>query len=331
MRDAVTAAAVLRPQIFDISNAEDFRRIALETFRYQFLHNPVYRSYAAALNRTPGVVQRLDDVPFLPIRFFKSHRIVSGEGEPDVVFRSSGTTSADRSRHLVTDPSLYRESFTRYFESVYGPVEKLCVLGLLPSYLEQGESSLVYMVNELIKKTGHPDSGFYLHDYDRLRQTLLRLERAAQPTVLFGVTYALLRFAAEHPMPLRCTAVVETGGMKGRGKELSKPELLDELRAAFSTSEIHSEYGMTELLSQAYGVNGLYRTPPWMKVVLRDETDPLSTGAQRGAVNVIDLANLYSCSFIATDDLGRMHRDGRFEVLGRMDYTDVRGCSQMAP
>lgn len=331
MGDTQTPPVERRPQIFDISNEEEFGRIALDTFRYQFRCNTVYRGFATAVRRTPDKVGTLQDLPFLPISLFKNHRVASGEFAPEVVFKSSGTTSADRSVHLVKDAGLYRESFTRQFEATYGPVGQLCVLGLLPSYLEQGESSLVYMVDGLIKQSGHPDSGFYLHDYKRLQQTLARLEEAAQPTVLFGVTYALLRFAHEYPMPLQTTTLIETGGMKGRGQELSKPELFAVLKNAFSTQEIHSEYGMTELLSQAYGVNGFYRTPPWMKIVLRDETDPLSGGAQRGAVNVIDLANIHSCSFVATDDLGRMHTDGRFEVLGRMDNSDIRGCSQMAP
>jgi hypothetical protein len=225
---------------------------------------------------------------------------------------------------------VYEESFLRCFEQFYGSPESYCILGLLPSYLEQGASSLVYMVDVLVKRSAHPQSGFYLYDFAKLQQTLKQLESEGQPTILFGVTFALLDFAEQAGMPLKHTTLMETGGMKGRKKELSKPALYEALQTAFSADTIHSEYGMTELLSQAYAKNGRYQCPAWMKIVLRDETDPFSVGHSSGAINVIDLANIWSCSFIATEDLGKLHNDGSFEVLGRMDNTDIRGCSQMA-
>jgi hypothetical protein len=255
--------------------------------------------------------------------------VKTGEFAPATVFQSSGTTGLATSRHYVKNTSLYEKSFLTCFSRFYGDPSTYCILGLLPSYLEQGASSLVYMVDHLIQRSGHPKSGFYLYDHDALKETLLHLEANNQPAILFGVTYALLDFAEAHAMPLKSTTIIETGGMKGRKKELTKAELYQQLGDAFSVSAIHSEYGMTELFSQAYAINGMYKCPAWMKVVLRDETDPFSLGGSTGAINVIDLANLDSCSFIATEDLGRLHPDGSFEVLGRMDNTDIRGCSQL--
>lgn len=316
-------------RLFSLQNEKDFQQIALRVFSYQFEHNPVYRAFCTALRRTPETVTQPDRIPFLPIQFFKTRQVQAGRFSPAVVFSSSGTTGSQTSRHFVKDAALYEESFRQCFERFYGPVKNLCVLGLLPSYLERSGSSLVYMVDNLIRQSRHPLSGFYLYDHAKLRQTLQILEAAGQRTVLFGVSYALLDFAETSPVPLRHTVVIETGGMKGRRKELTKDELYDTLKSAFSLDEIHSEYGMTELLSQAYAVNGLYQTPPWMKVVVRDETDPLSLAHRTGAINVVDLANVYSCSFVATDDRGRLHPDGRFEVLGRLDNSDIRGCSQL--
>lgn len=319
----------LEEKVFGLTNGKDFAQIALAVFLYQFFTNPVYKAFCEAVRRTPQTVQQVSEIPFLPIQFFKSKDVAAGDFAPQAVFRSSGTTGAESSRHLVKDLTLYERSFMRGFEAVYGAVNGLCVLGLLPSYLERGDSSLVYMVQRLVEKSGHPLSGFYLYDFEKLKDTLLRLEGAGQKTVLFGVSYALLDFAEAFPLPLKHTVVVETGGMKGRKKEMTKDELYAQLRTAFSLSEVHSEYGMTELLSQAYAVNGLYSTPPWMKILLRDETDPFAYTSRSGAINVIDLANIHSCSFIATDDRGRLHAGGRFEVLGRLDNSDVRGCSQL--
>jgi len=319
----------LENRVFRIRNEEEVVQIALEVFRYQYLTNNVYQSFCDALGKDPGSVSDLAQIPFLPIQFFKSMEVKAAEFIPAMVFTSSGTTGAQASRHYVKDLSLYEASFLQCFERFYGNPEAYCVLGLLPSYLEREGSSLIYMVNKLIGLSAHPSSGFYLYDHEKLQQTLLELERQKQPTILFGVSYALLDFIEKYPVALQQTIVIETGGMKGRKKELSKAALYDILKAGFSTAEIHSEYGMTELLSQAYAVNGLYQCPPWMKVMLREETDPLSYSNRTGAINVIDLANLYSCSFIATDDLGRLHPELRFEVLGRMDNSDVRGCSQL--
>ncbi len=314
---------------FAIRNEKDFTEIALRIFLYQYSCNAIYKTFCDAVRRTPENVAIIPDIPFLPVQFFKTKEVVSGRFSPQAVFKSSGTTGSSTSRHCVKDLLLYEESFFRCFEEFYGPTKDLCILGLLPSYLERGDSSLVYMVDKLITQSGHPQSGFYLYEHEKLKATLMGLESSKQKTILFGVSYALLDFADAYPMALKHTTVIETGGMKGRKKEMTKNELYVQLKAAFSLHEIHSEYGMTELLSQGYAVDGLYQTPPWIRVLLREETDPFSYSNRSGAINVIDLANLYSCAFIATDDRGRMHDDGRFEVLGRLDHSDIRGCSQL--
>ncbi len=307
----------------------DFEALALEIFHYQRKNNAVYRAYVEALKVDPAHVDRLEMIPFLPIRFFKTQSVKTGDFEPEAVFESSGTTGMVNSRHLVRDISLYRESFTRGFELFFGPASNYCILGLLPSYLERGNSSLVMMVNELIRMSGHPQSGFYLNEFDQLAQVLRELEARQQPTLLIGVSFALLDFAEQYRFPLKHTIIMETGGMKGRRKELVRPELHGILQDAFSLTTIHSEYGMTELLSQAYSKeSGIFHCPPWMKILLRDDEDPLTihrSGA--GVVNVIDLANIHSCSFIATDDAGKVYEDGSFEILGRVDGSDMRGCS----
>ncbi|HEV7331272.1 MAG TPA: acyl transferase [Flavisolibacter sp.] len=320
----------LLERVFAISNEKEFQQIALAVFRLQFEENAVYRNYCRTIGKTPETVTTITAIPFLPIQFFKSHQIKTGTFAPETVFQSSGTTGSTTSRHFVKDLKIYEQSFLSCFHRFYGNPENYCILGLLPSYLEQGASSLVYMVDKLVQKSGHPQSGFYLYDYQRLKETLQQLESEGQKTMLIGVTYALLQFAENFGFPLRHTTLLETGGMKGRKKELLKAELYVALKKAFSLNGIHSEYGMTELLSQAYAIDGRYQCPPWMKVLLRDETDPFSLGHSSGAINVIDLANLWSCSFIATEDLGRLQADGCFEILGRMDNTDIRGCSQLA-
>jgi len=333
MNGEIPKTAELEEKVFAINNEEAFRSIALEVYHFQYHNNLVYQRFCRALGKTPDSVQQMEQIPFLPISFFKSHAIVSTSFEPQLIFKSSGTTGTATSTHYVKKAALYEKSFFTCFDKFYGAVEDYCVLGLLPSYLERGHSSLVYMVQQLIEKSGHSSSGFYLYDLEKLYITLQALEKAGQQTILFGVTYALLDFAAQYPMALKNTIVMETGGMKGRKKELTRAELYGELQKAFGLSEIHSEYGMTELLSQGYSINGLFQTPPWMKILIRDETDPLSlihpAIKATGAINVIDLANLYSCSFIATEDVGKMHGNGSFEVLGRMDNSDIRGCSLM--
>lgn len=332
MHSELPKAKELEQKLFAINNEAKLVSIALEVYHFQFANNPVYQSYCKAINRTPEDVHQLEQIPFLPIRFFKSHTIKATTFEAEVIFESSGTTQTHSSFHYVKNAKLYENSFLQGFEKFYAKPEEYCIIGLLPSYLERGNSSLVYMVNHLIKKSMHAKSGFYLHNFEELFTTLTELESASQKTILIGVTYALLDFAEKFPMQLKNTIVMETGGMKGRKKEMIKAELYEELRNGFGVSQIHSEYGMTELLSQAYGIDGILKTPQWMKILLRDETDPLTiydSSATSGAINVIDLANLYSCSFIATDDIGRTYGNNQFEVLGRMDNSDIRGCSLM--
>ena len=330
MQTEIPKANELAQQVFAVSNEKAFEQIALEVYACQFRHNPVYNAYCTAIAKTPVQVNSLMQIPFLPISFFKTHEIKTGLFQEEMLFKSSGTTGSFSSCHFVKNLLLYEKSFLLSFEQTFGDPKNYCILGLLPSYLEQGSSSLVYMVDVLIKKSGHPKSGFYLYNFQELRNVLVDLENRGQSVILFGVTYALLDFAEQFSFQLKNTILVETGGMKGRKKEISKPELYDRLTSAFSVQKIYSEYGMTELLSQAYATNGRYTCPLWMKILLRDETDPFSTGHTSGAINVIDLANLWSCSFVATDDLGKMHPDGSFEVLGRLDNSDIRGCSQLA-
>jgi len=313
-----------------------FTRLALEIFGFQYNNNPVYREYCDALGIRNELVTEIHHIPFLPIRFFKSQEVKTGLFDPQVIFESSGTTGSVNSQHFVRDASLYEASFVDGFESMYGPLRDWCIIGLLPSYLERQQSSLVYMVNEMIRRSTHPHSGFYLDEFAALSAVLRQTEAQGQPTLLIGVTFALLDFAVAFPQHLRHTVIMETGGMKGRRREITRNEVHAILEKAFDTAAIHSEYGMTELLSQAYSKGqGLFQSPPWMRVGVRDETDPfdlkgfdgIETRPVTGAINVIDLANVHSCSFIATDDAGRIHRDGKFEVLGRMDNSDVRGCS----
>lgn len=315
-------------KVFGVSEA-DFEALSLEIFRYQFENNRVYNNYVKALGVNPSGINTITQIPFLPIRFFKSHPVQTGDFIPETVFESSGTTGTVNSRHLVKDISLYTESFTRSFELFYGPVKNWCIIGLLPSYLERSNSSLVFMVNNMIKESAHEKSGFYLDEYDQLFTVLNELERQQQKTLLIGVTFALLDFAEQFQPVLKNTVVMETGGMKGRRKEMIRPELHELLTKSFHITTVHSEYGMTELLSQAWSTGeGIFNTPPWMKILVRDEEDPLlvrETGA--GAINVIDLANVHSCSFIATDDAGKVFKNRSFEILGRMDGSDLRGCS----
>jgi phenylacetate-coenzyme A ligase PaaK-like adenylate-forming protein len=323
--------ADLEERVFSIHNEDSFQTIALEVYHFQYHNNPLYRAYCQTLGRIPGKITRLEEIPFLPISFFKSHPVKSGDFRPELVFESSGTTGTVSSKHLVKNLGLYETSFLKAFRMFFGEPSEFCILGLLPSYLERGSSSLVYMVDHLMKMSGHGDSGFYLHDHEKLAEVLKALEDKGEKAILFGVSYALLDLAASQPMKLNHTTLIETGGMKGRKKEISKQELYDELKQAFSLSHIYSEYGMTELLSQAYAKDGIYTTPSWMRILLREETDPLQIIQQvgkTGVINVIDLANLYSCSFIATDDAGRIQDKG-FEVLGRIDRSDIRGCSLM--
>lgn len=314
----------------------DFEELALEIFHFQYNNNSIYRQYTDALGIRPAQVSSLIQIPFLPIRFFKSHEVRTGLFEPEQIFESSGTTGTTGSRHFVRDAGWYRQCFSTAFRQFYGDPADWCMIGLLPSYLERQNSSLVFMVDELIRQSGHPDSGFYLDEFDRLAGVLKQLEQKGQRTLLIGVTFALLDFAETHPIPLKHTIIMETGGMKGRREELVRPQVHNIIKKAFGVALVHSEYGMTELLSQAYSQGeGIFRGPEWLKVLLRDEEDPLALTASvqnvtSGAINVIDLANFHSCCFIATDDAGRLHPDGSFEVLGRLDGSDLRGCSLLA-
>jgi hypothetical protein len=318
----------IEDKIFTVEPA-DFEQLALEIFQFQYNNNAIYQHYVNALSIVGSNVRSVAQIPFLPIRFFKTFDIKTTRFEPEAVFESSGTTQTINSRHYVKDLKIYRRSFLTAWEQFYSPVADWCVIGLLPAYLERQHSSLVVMVNEMIKLSRHADSGFYLYEHDKLAQVLQALEKQGQKTVLIGVTFALLDFAEQYPMPLQHTVIMETGGMKGRRREMTREEVHLLLTTAFQTHAIHSEYGMTELLSQAYSYgNGIFNCPPWMKVLVRQDDDPLDvrlTGS--GVLNVIDLANLYSCSFIATDDVGTVKPDSSFEVLGRIDTSDIRGCN----
>jgi hypothetical protein len=323
-------------QSFDVNNIfsltqddEGFRQQCLETFHFQYTQNPVYRQWCDLIGLDAAAIKTPAAIPALPISFFKTHTVTSTHFDAETVFESSGTTQTQTSRHLVKDVSLYRQSFMDAFTLFYGNIADWCILGLLPSYLERKHSSLVMMVDELIRLSGHPDSGFYLDEHEKLSKTLAQLEAAKQKTLLIGVTFGLLDFAASYPQNLTHTVVMETGGMKGRRKELTRAEVHDFLQQGLGVKQVHSEYGMTELLSQAYSKdNGRFVCPPWMKVMVRDEEDPLSIKESgRGILQVIDLANRYSCSFIATEDVGMVYEDGSFEVWGRLDNSDIRGCS----
>lgn len=307
--------------------------MALEIFRKQAKINPVYKKYINTLGVQPASIKRLEDIPFLPIGFFKSHEIKSGDFQPQLIFESSGTTQQTTSRHFLKSEKLYKESFLNGFRLFYGDIKNWCILGLLPGYLERQNSSLIYMVNTLIELSGHAQSGFFLRDQSKLFDVIQENERNAQPTLLVGVTYALLDFARQFPADWIHTTVMETGGMKGTRREITRVEVQDILKKAWNLSSVHSEYGMTELLSQSYAQGTKFQSPPWMKIGIREHNDPFSISfsskekSQNGIINVIDLANLYSCCFIATDDVGRLYNDGSFEVLGRRDTSDVRGCS----
>jgi phenylacetate-coenzyme A ligase PaaK-like adenylate-forming protein len=311
----------------------DFNHVALETFNLQAKENKVYCQYLQYLNIRTEQVADIHQIPFLPIRFFKSFDIITGLPVSNAIhFTSSGTTGDIPSKHMVSDITLYEQSFTAAFNHFYGDVGQWCILALLPSYLERQGSSLVYMCDRLIRLSNHPQSGFYLHNYAKLYETLKHLEAQKQKTLLIGVSYALLDLAEQFPLSLQHTIVMETGGMKGKRPEMVKAELHEVLKNAFHTDAIHSEYGMTELLSQAYSKgSGVYYCPPWMKILIRDSNDPLSLNqtSKAGGINVIDLANRHSCSFIATQDMGKIYEDGSFEIAGRFDDSEIRGCNLM--
>lgn len=321
----------LKDSIFNIRTAKDFEELAFEIFRFQFENNSVYRSYCDLLYKNPSDIKQLKDIPFLPIQFFKSHSILSSNKPVIKTFSSSGTTG-NISKHLITDLELYKHSFSEGFRNTYGKIEDYTILALLPSYLEREGSSLIYMVEELIQQSKNEVSGFYLYDTDKLVRTLIDLEQKQQKTILIGVSFALLDLIEDYKLNLKHTIIMETGGMKGRRKELVRDELHKLLKKGFGVDAIHSEYGMTELLSQAYSKgDGIFHCPKWMRVLTRDPEDPLTinTFNKSGGLNIIDLANINSCSFIATQDLGKVYNNGTFEVIGRFDNSDIRGCNLM--
>lgn len=322
-----------KSRIFEIGSGQEFNAMALEVFEYQFANSPVYREFCEYLNRVPGNVNSLEHIPFLPIEFFRSRRILDRSFEQaEICFSSSGTTGNKSSKHYVADKELYRKSFRSCFSLFYGDLRGYCILALLPSYLERQDSSLVFMVQDMILESQHPDSGFYLDNLEALAAKLSELQSQNSKILLLGVSFALLDLAEQLKTPLKNTIVMETGGMKGRRKEMIREELHQVLQDAWSLEHIHSEYGMTEMLSQAYSQkSGIFHCPPWMRILSRDTEDPLRilNPGQSGGINVIDLANLHSCSFIATQDLGKTDQEGGFEVLGRFDHSDIRGCNLM--
>ncbi len=328
----------LENKIFQISYY-DFNKIALQLFNFQYDNNALYKQFTDSLGVQPDQVNLITQIPYLPIQFFKTHIVKTTQYETKIIFESSGTSGTKTSKHYIKKPGLYKKSFTKAFQLFYGRETEWCILGLLPSYLERSNSSLIVMVDELIKNSNHDFSGFYLDDFEKLHHVLLRNEILKQPTLLIGVTYALLDFAEKFKMKLANTTIIETGGMKGRREELTREQVHEILQLRLGTRIIHSEYGMTELLSQSYSAGkGLFKCAPWMKVLVRDEDDPLyiksathgSKSSATGAINIIDLANIYSCAFIATDDLGRIYNNDHFEVLGRCDASEVRGCSLLS-
>ena len=323
---------ILEQRIFDIRSPQDFEALALDVFDYQYRSNPIYKGFCDHLKGPAFKPSRQKDIPHLPISFFKSHRVVSGNDPVKAIFESSGTSAAVSSKHFVCSTALYEQAYMEGFRRIYGEPDQYAIMALLPSYLERKNASLVYMAAGLIRASTHEESGFYLDELPILGKKLNDLNESKVPVILIGVSFALLDLAEAFPMALDHTTILETGGMKGRGREWIREELHSYLSQQFPGARIHSEYGMTELLSQAYATKkGRFNAPPWMQVQIRDMEDPLSDAItdRSGGVNITDLANLYSCSFIATDDLGRCHEDGSFEILGRFDHSDIRGCNLM--
>lgn len=316
--------------IFNIKSETQFNAACLQTFDYQYQNCQLYRNYCDALNRNLSNITHYRQIPFLPIEFFKNFDIIASGLHSSVTFSSSGTTGSQTSKHLVADEELYKRSFRTAFNQFYGDYSSTAVLALLPSYLERTGSSLIYMVEDIIQHSTRTESGFFLHNHQQLYEQLVELKKNNVKTILFGVTFGLLDFIEQYQLSFPELIIIETGGMKGRRKEMVREEVHKLLMTGFGVPHIHSEYGMTELLSQAYSYGkGLFHSPTWMKILIRDTNDPFTwiTDGKSGAVNVIDLANIYSCSFIATQDLGKVYDNGSFEILGRYDHSDVRGCN----
>ena len=323
------AFETLKEQIFSITNEDSFNSVALELFELHKKENPIYRKFVLSLPESFHNATHYSKIPFLPISFFKSHKILLEKQETKTIFKSSATTGSIQSLHYVPDPDWYLENSLRIFKHFYGNINDYCILALLPSYLEREGSSLIYMAKELIAQSHHERSGFYLDDHALLKRQLEDLKKQEQKTILLGVSFALVEFSEKYSIDFPELIVMETGGMKGRRKEMIRDELHAILKAGFGVPSIHSEYGMTELFSQAYSKkDGLFSLPPWMKIMIRDANDPfaLLKDEEAGGINIIDLANIYSCPFIATQDLGKHHADA-FEILGRFDNSDIRGCN----
>lgn len=317
--------------VFQIQHENDFNNLCLEVFQIHAQYNSVYKEFLRWIKTNPDQVDTIEKIPFLPIQFFKSHKVGLPAEHHDLVFKSSGTTGTKRSQHFVYDQNVYIQSFFRCFETFYGAPQEYHIFGLLPSYLEQGDSSLVFMVDHLIKASGSHYSGFYLDDFKTLEAQLHEsVEKDPRKIILFGVSYALLEFSEQGFSIPPETIVMETGGMKGRRKEITKDEMYQTLTSSLQVDHIHSEYGMTELLSQAYSTqNNIFRTPAWMKILIRNPNDfrEIYPFHKTGGMNIIDLANIHSCPFIATDDLGQNISQDTFTVLGRFDHSDLRGCN----
>jgi len=320
-------------RIFSLNEHNDvgFEKLALELFELHSKKNETYREFIGHLGIDTTAINRVDQIPFMPISFFKHHSVGIFTAPPEAIFLSSGTTGSVRSQHHVADLKIYDKSLLTSFNQFFGNAKDHCILALLPSYLDRSNSSLVYMTQKLMKKSGHSENGFYLDRLTKLSKVLKRNSQNGIKTLLIGVTFALLELAEKHPQLLKDCTILETGGMKGRRKEMPREEVHDLLKSAFGVDQIASEYGMTELLSQAYSLrDGIFKTPPWMRVYVRETTDPRNVSERgKGALNIIDLANKYSCPFIATEDLGHVHQDHSFEVLGRMNDAEVRGCNLM--
>lgn len=317
--------------IFDINNTpEDFLNCSRELFHYHRLHNPVYSAYIKYVGKTANTITQLEDLIFLPVELFKTQQVITDRSSIDTIFQSSGTIGKTTSNHYIHDITLYHKCYSKGFQYFYGNPSDFCILAMLPSYSDRPGSSLVTMMEGLISKSAHPESGFYNKDYKQLKNVLLMLEKKQQKVLLIGVSFALAEFAENNSMALEHTIVMETGGMKGHREEITRQALHELLKKRLGLNNVHSEYGMTELLSQAYSKgDGKFKTPPWMKVLIRDPYDPFNylQHGKTGGINIIDLANMYSCPFIETQDLGKMHPDGSFEVLGRFDQSDIRGCN----
>jgi hypothetical protein len=317
-------------KILNISSSQEFEKYSIEIFNYQFEKNTIYREFCRLTGKNPSNIRSSFEIPFLPIQFFKTHKIISSNQPIKKTFYSSGSTKNNLSKHHIIDLKLYEDCFLKIFMNFYGSPSQYNIIALLPTYLENKNSSLIYMVNKLIEKSENKHSKFYLDNYKKLKEKLLYLEEGDKKTILFGVSYALLNLIDFHKFKLKKTIIIETGGMKGKRKELIKSELHQMLRIGFGVKNINSEYGMTELISQAYSIhNEKFKSPPWMKIYIRESEDPMNikTDNKSGGINIIDLANYNSCSFIATDDLGKLDKNGNFEILGRLDNSDQRGCN----